>query len=375
MEYSIGFKDLSFYPEVDQVIYVENAFDEKVNRFIEHNYDQLRAEFKKIKLDFVYLPFYFNTSELEEKVRYYAPYIVSQIKNPSCFSSSYLLNYIARPENRSKIQPSLLSYTQKEGDEWIFSGFTLDDMIDNNADVSSIIKRVVSDRKRVEEYNMPQTRFRVISEDDKLHESVNEQTEYIIKSKKRFSFLRKDLKSFFDKDITDEQDDEDDINRILFNLKTAVKCLRLQGVALGAIHEFIDKQEPISPLVITEDLRLFLPLYNNIEIELSAQRKALFFLFLNHPEGIVLQNLEEYHSELMNYYKQTNKGLLTPKMERSMRRLEEYGNNQLYVVITRIREAFCTKFDDRLARNYYISGIKGERYRIPLNPDLIKWED
>ena len=107
---------------------------------------------------------------------------------------------------------------------------------------------------------------------------------------------------------------------------------------------------------------------------MSAQKKALYFLFLNHPEGIVLQRLEDYHNELVNYYKQTNKGVLTPKMEESIKKLEEYGNNQVNVLITRIREAFCLKFDERLARNYFISGERGESYRIPLDQDLVKWE-
>ena len=166
-----------------------------------------------------------------------------------------------------------------------------------------------------------------------------------------------------------------EIKEILNNIQTNVGKLRLMGVALGAIHEFIDKLEPLSPLVITEDLRIFLPLYNNIEIELSAQKKALYFLFLNHPEGIVLQHLEDYHNEFVNYYKQTNKGVLTPKMEESIKKLEEYGNNQVNVLITRIREAFCLKFDERLARNYFISGERGESYRIPLDQDLVKWEE
>ena len=180
-----------------------------------------------------------------------------------------------------------------------------------------------------------------------------------------------------DKIVEPEIDDEtlEELLGIYSNLQSIVKSLRLRGIALGAIHKFIDEQEPLSPLVITEDLRLFLPLYNNIEIELSAQKKALYFLFLNHPEGIVLQHLGDYHNELVNYYKQTNNGVLTPKMEESIRKLETYGNNQLHVVIARIREAFCVKFDERLARNYFIRGEKGQPYHISLDQELIKWED
>jgi len=95
----------------------------------------------------------------------------------------------------------------------------------------------------------------------------------------------------FEDDVEEYAPLRDEVAEILESLENNVKKLRLQGVTLSAIHEFIDKQEPLSPLVITEDLRIFLPAYNNIEIELSAQRKALYFLFLNHPEGIVFNTL------------------------------------------------------------------------------------
>lgn len=208
-------------------------------------------------------------------------------------------------------------------------------------------------------------RFRIVSNPEKIEEKNRIKDFYdaipqIIEDEK-----------MFEKDI--DVDTAVEICEILFNLQKTVKALRIKGVALGALHKFIDKQEPISPLVITEELRIFLPLYNNIEIELSAQMKALYFLFLNHPEGIILQHLEDYHSELMNYYRQTNNGVLTPKMEESMKKLEAYGNNQLHVIITRIRGAFCSKFDERLACNYFISGEKGEPYRIPLDPQLVEW--
>ncbi len=33
------------------------------------------------------------------------------------------------------------------------------------------------------------------------------------------------------------------------------------------------------------------------------------------------------------------------------------------------------KFDERLARNYFIHGEKGQPYIISLDQELIKWED
>lgn len=424
MKYRIAFKNLPFVPVREQVIYVENLFDEKTNRFIKDNYHALVNEFNMYGLEFVYLPLYFDSAELEKKVRYYAPYLVSRINDKVTLRSSYILDYMVRPENRPQIPPSLLFAPEQEQQEWIFKGLSLDVMLNDHYSIVNIAKTVaetlfiansVPDDDDIlyregesEERESCGTRFRIADADDRrprasastasCYEAADACGDYADigfddecsrepdkRCKKKFKgFYLGCLFKEFLQYVDDEDDDEesnvdsesaDDVCDILANLKTSVESLRLMGVALGAIHEFIDKLEPLSPLVITEDLRLFLPLYNNIEIELSAQRKALYFLFLNHPEGIVLQHLEDYHNELLNYYKQANKGVLTPKMEESIKKLEVYDNNQLNVLITRIKEAFCLKFDERLARNYFISGERGEAYRIPLDPDLVKWEE
>ena len=427
--YTIALKDLPFEPEKSQVIYVENHFDEKVNSFIKDNYDKLVEEFRKNNLEFVYLPMYFNASEQKEKMQYYAPYLTSQTSDHAL--NSYLLDFMLRPENRVTISPSLLFCPKQRRDEWVFRAFNIDDMVEDNTTISDIVLKVkdvsaivfspvgvvefhrVSTHKvekptseEVSEPDAPyasgpnavedaseKTRFRKVihkENEDLLFRSADE-ADCMDDSRTLFRVVKdsekieenKHRKEFYDaipqiveaEKMSENELDADtalEICEILFNLQTTVKTLRFKGIALGAIHKFIDKQEPLSPLVITDDLRLMLPLYN-IEIELSAQMKALYFLFLNHPEGIILQHLEDYHSELMNYYRQTNNGVRTPKMEESMKKLEMYGNNQLHVIITRIREAFCSKFDERLACNYFISGKKGEPYRIPLDPQLVEW--
>ena len=427
--YTIAFKDIPFEPEKGQVIYVENYFDEKVNTFIKDNYDKLVEEFRKDDLEFVYLPMYFNASEQKEKMQYYAPYLTSQTSDKAL--NSYLLDFMLRPENRVTIPPSLLFCPNQRQNEWVFRAFSIDDMIENNSTISDVVLKVkdvsaivfypvgvidfqrVSTHKKeeptseeVSEADAPyvsqqdavkddseKTRFRKVVHDedeDLLFRSADEEdckddsrtlfrvvkdSEKIEENKRRKEFYDAIPQIVEAEKMAENELDADtalEICEILFNLQTTVKTLRFKGIALGAIHKFIDKQEPLSPLVITEDLRLMLPLYN-LEIELSAQMKALYFLFLNHPEGIILQHLEDYHSELMNYYRQTNKGQLTQKMEESIKKLEVYGNNQLNVLITRIREAFCLKFDERLACNYFISGKRGEPYRIPLDPQLVEW--
>lgn len=379
MNYQLSFANLPFKPDKSQVIYVEEFYDEQANRFITDNYHDVRRLFEHRGYEFIYLPMLFKDEELKRKVLYYAPYLQAKIVEDKRLRSSYLLNFLSSSHLGEAVKPSILFGPERCGDEWLFQACELPLSGVASKDIIQLLDAVSSGTLFVNESCA--TSENVLMN---YQPSSEPRSSMSIESDEKRSALKRSLFSrmvdkiqgeLFEDDVEEYAPLRDEVAEILESLENNVKKLRLQGVTLSAIHEFIDKQEPLSPLVITDDLRIFLPQYNNIEIELSAQRKALYFLFLNHPEGIVLQRLEEYHKELMNYYKQTSGGVVTPRMEESIKKLETYGNNQLNVVLTRIREAFCTKFDERLARHYYITGERGQAYKIGLPSELIRWEE
>ena len=379
MNFQLSFANLPFKPDKSQVIYAEEFYDEQANRFITDNYHELRQWFEYRGYEFIYLPMLFKDNELKRKVLYYAPYLETKIVADKSLRSSYLLNFLSSSHLGEAVKPSILFGPERCGDEWLFQACELPLSGVASKDILQLVDAVSSGTLFVNEScAMSDNVLMNYQPSSEPRSSMSIESDEKRSARKR-SFFSKMVDriqgELFEDDVEEYAPLRDEVAEILESLENNVKKLRLQGVTLSAIHEFIDKQEPLSPLVITEDLRIFLPAYNNIEIELSAQRKALYFLFLNHPEGIVLQHLEEYHKELMNYYKQTNGGVVTPRMEESIKKLETYGNNQLNVVITRIREAFCTKFDERLARHYFISGERGQAYKIGLPQALIRWEE
>ena len=379
MSFQLSFANLPFKPDKSQVIYVEEFYDEQANRFITDNYHELRQWFEYRGYEFIYLPMLFKDDELKRKVLYYAPYLETKIVEDKSLRSSYLLNFLSSSHLGEAVKPSILFGPERCGDEWLFQACELPLSGVASKDILQLVDAVSSGTLFVNEScAMSDNVLMNYQPSSEPRSSMSIESDEKRSARKR-SFFSKMVDriqgELFEDDVEEYVPQRDEVAEILESLENNVKKLRLQGVTLSAIHEFIDKQEPLSPLVITEDLRIFLPAYNNIEIELSAQRKALYFLFLNHPEGIVLQHLEEYHKELMNYYKQTNGGVVTPRMEESIKKLETYGNNQLNVVITRIREAFCSKFDERLARHYFISGERGQAYKIGLPQALIRWQE
>ncbi len=379
MNYQLSFANLPFKPDRSQVIYVEEFYDKQANRFITDNYHELRQWFEYRGYEFIYLPMLFKDDELKRKVLYYAPYLETKIVADKSLRSSYLLNFLSSSHLGEAVKPSILFGPERCGDEWLFQACELPLSGVASKDIIQLLDAVSSGTLFVNEScAMSDNVLMNYQPSSEPRSSMSIESDEKRSARKR-SFFSKMVDriqgELFEDDVEEYVPQRDEVAEILESLENSVKKLRLQGVTLSAIHEFIDKQEPLSPLVITDDLRIFLPQYNHIEIELSAQRKALYFLFLNHPEGIVLQRLEEYHKELMNYYKQTSGGVVTPRMEESIKKLETYGNNQLNVVITRIREAFCSKFDERLARHYFISGERGQAYKIGLPSELIRWEE
>lgn len=162
---------------------------------------------------------------------------------------------------------------------------------------------------------------------------------------------------------------------ILKELQIAVQKLRLEGVSLMAIHEYIDKQEPLSRMIITPDYRIFLPDYNDMEIEMGALPKAIYFLFLRYPNGIVYKHMQDYYKELLNIYKQLRPNTDEARLNLTITKVVHPFGNALNENLARIRKAFVEKFDEHLANNYIITGERGSQYLIPLDRELITWEE
>ena len=177
------------------------------------------------------------------------------------------------------------------------------------------------------------------------------------------------------KEIEDEKLSIEETTRILQELRDNVQRLRLEGVSLMAIHEFIDSQEPLSRMVITPDYRILLPDYNNMEIVMGALPKAIYFLFLRYPEGIVCKHMPDYYNELLGIYRQLRPATDEARLNLTVTKVVNPLGNALNENIARIRKAFVEKFDEHLACNYIITGERGQQYAVTLDRELISWEE
>ena len=142
---------------------------------------------------------------------------------------------------------------------------------------------------------------------------------------------------------------------------------------LGFHEEKLKNQIKLSKLTITKDYILLLSDYNK-EVKLEPIVKAVYLLYLNHPEGISFKYLPDYRKELADLYQKIKPFGLT---ERAIRSIEDVTNpllNSINEKCSRIRAAFLPIVDASLLDQYIIIGKSGEEKKIALPRDLVVWE-
>ena len=163
--------------------------------------------------------------------------------------------------------------------------------------------------------------------------------------------------------------------------------LLLQAISIPVLEELRIQaaRSTLSPLKISSDYRFILTNHNT-EIELSPVHKAVYLLFLNHPEGIEFKRLTDYKKELLYLYKETTNISDLSKIEESVEHLINPFDNAINEKCSRIKKAFSDIMDEYSATYYIISGhvkrhVEGsskiwyERLKVITLPrELVIWQ-
>ena len=143
---------------------------------------------------------------------------------------------------------------------------------------------------------------------------------------------------------------------------------------LGFHEEKLKNQIKLSGLTITREYAIMLFEYNK-EVKMEPIVKAVYLLYLNHPEGIAFKCLPDYRKELADIYQKIKPLGLT---ERAIRSIEDVTNpllNSINEKCSRIRAMFQAEVDASLLDQYIITGKSGEAKKISLPRDLVVWEN
>ena len=120
----------------------------------------------------------------------------------------------------------------------------------------------------------------------------------------------------------------------------------------------------LSRLLITQDYRFFLMDYDNREVELQPVHKAVYLLFLAHPEGIEFKRLAEYREELTRYYMATAKLMDKEKIIEGVDHLVNPLDNAINEKCSRIKKVFLELMDEYRASYYIISSHTQKHFAV-----------
>ena len=356
---------LPFTLEEGEVLYIEHSRHPRQQRYVERHYDQLLRIFSRRDLTFCYLPLHAANT-----LRYHAPYLkeveVTELVSHLPTLSSYiptaggypLLVFSVAPANEGDA-PTLYQVAVKK-EKWLDpyrATFT-----DLSEEIGDFIKTEQAKREKHAADERDSRSAHSIETSPGSEGRGAEDTD----SEVRFMVV--------DSPSTDTETSIDEESQLLIEeIRHRVEALRQRGVDTMILHELIDQGEHLSRLVVSEDHRILLPDYNNLEIKMADLPKAVFLLFLRHPEGIRFKELSDHYTELLSLYRSLQPIGSSEKQARSVSELTNPCSNSINEKCARIREAFVSRFDDRLARHYYITGQRGEPKRITLDKNMIVW--
>ncbi len=336
------------FVEPKVAIYYEQSYNETVNNYILTHYDEICRDYSHHGITFVYFPMLLT--DISEVIRYSFPdsdlrapvdlkpvdfyrFLSDNIAEiPSTGRPMLLVN---APNNEAGFAPELLADGVME-----FSCYDLDYEDDRQF---GIALSCYPSRYNIRE---PKPYRKVY--DNEARQWVDEKPEV------------------FDAD-------KEDIKIIATEIQDRINRLFALGIPAELLKSLLSLPEPKpSRMLITDDFRLLLPDYNNLEIVLNPLPKALYFFYLRHPKGVLFKHLRDHRSEIFNLYSLLSPSENLDRMNQSIDDLVDSTKNSVNVLCSRIKTAFASQFKDDLASQYYITGKPGKPKRITLDRKLVE---
>jgi uncharacterized protein (DUF1810 family) len=165
---------------------------------------------------------------------------------------------------------------------------------------------------------------------------------------------------------------DDIFNDVLYKYYEGQRCDKTIW-RLGFHDDKLKHQVKFSRLTITKDGTVMLTDYNK-EVRMEPLTKAVYLLFLKHPEGIAFKALPDYRKELAELYTIIKPLGLNDRVIKSIEDVTNPLLNSINEKCSRVKAAFLAEVDASLADLYYITGKGGEPKKVALPRRLVIWE-
>lgn len=173
--------------------------------------------------------------------------------------------------------------------------------------------------------------------------------------------------------VNESQEYEAETARIINEIHERITYLQQKGMSLRTLRQALLKYQTPSHITITADLRILLTDFNNLELPFTPLCKTIYLLFLHHPEGIFLKQMDNYRDELITLYEKCAPTLNPTRRITQIASITNPLSNSLNEKISLIRHCLTQHLDDNLLPYYTITGRKSEAYSIHLPHNLVEF--
>lgn len=341
VRFTVDRKDVPFNPDEHEVFFFTPVCAPDVENAIFSQYGEIKSAFEQKGLSFEFLPYFNKELKVQlnaEKLSYFNPKGESLRHIPDeVLSYQDIREALKIPEKVDG--PCFIRCMHENENPLIFSFFKIE--LPKDGDIMPIVRKYLG--------SVGSGRYYSLATKEELERSVEGKP-----ADERF---------------------EIDIYLIGQEIKERIEQLRSKGLSSLAIRKLIgeDADKP-GKLLIDRHNRLILTDFGNKEIKLEPLQKAVYFLFLRHPEGIYFKNLGDYREELEAIYREITGRTDLSGIQDSITKLTDPLDNSINEKCARIKNAFVSEFRKELAQWYFIDGKRGEKKTIKLPRELVTWE-
>ena len=252
-----------------ELIYVASEEDKELTDLFENKPEVFEGWGQMMGFHVVYLPLLMKRLANKEVLQYRAPYLSEAEVANTAIGNDFLLQYLENPGEKGRIKHGFI-----RTEDIHRGGDGKDKAINRFYPLSSQSGEPIADQLH--------KIGKQISFEKSQHEKLLEYRNF-----DDFGNIPdiSEADAHFNSQIDNENTDD-----LIEEVKIKIAMLRQRGISQYLLEQLIHPDDRLSRLVITKDFRLLLPDYNNMEIKLEPLAKAVYLLFLNHPEGILFNN-------------------------------------------------------------------------------------
>ncbi len=329
----------------NSILFFDLTGESGLNDYYALNYPKYKAKCNNIGCHFIFLPSVKFPSEHESTFEYIIPHLKGHINFAGPALENLVNNLWIDDKYETEDYKQIVNYIGYTGN--IQTGFIL----------------FFNEKISIVEYPTKEIADKADFFQKAIIESIGVADESNSFGSRRGAFSKREN---YETSLEEKLDEEtrkhiEEIKLKIESLKKSGQILYALPLLQKALRELENEIDitSLSEVKVDEEYNIVLPGFNNLIIPLSHLTKVVYVLFLNHPEGINIKELQRYKVELMQLYLSISPQENYEKIVNSIKDLTSSNSSAIYTHISRIKSTFYKIMDPQFANYYIVAGDKG----------------